>query len=542
MQRLLLKLLVVDDKPAEREGIINITDWNSIGITIAGEAENGLDGIEKAKMLKPDIIITDIVMPHVDGFKMVEEIKKTIPDIKVIFISCFDNFNFAKSAINVNAMGYVLKPIIAGELLSTVSKVTGIHIKEIERKKEEEDLIRHLRENLPVIRDQFIKDILFGLLKNEEEIWDKNDFLEAGLSSSSYHVLAAECDSLENGSEKLSEEKKQLKHLEIKEWIDKICKTYHSNIGYYITSVDRSRLAILIIQYGDKPFDIGSFAENLKKELTDQFKLEFTIGISGTVNCITAVHSCYQEACDALKFKFYLGKNQIIDYSEIYQDRNTKKHHLINSESVQNELKYLIMTGEQDEIDQFTEKLFENETVDINIHYIQYTCISIVSYLQISLSELNESLRSIFHDEFGIFEEILKLDTLIDIKHWLKDFIWSVSSFLSSKNSSKYKKVIDIIKDYLHNHYTEDLSVSEIAEKVYLSPCYTNYIFRKETGKTLIEYLTKIRIEEAKKLLQNSLLKVYEIAEKVGYKSNSYFCSVFKEHCGMTPLEYRDRR
>lgn len=154
---------------------------------------------------------------------------------------------------------------------------------------------------------------------------------------------------------------------------------------------------------------------------------------------------------------------------------------------------------------------------------------------------MNESLHKVYDNEFYIYEQLFKLDTIVEIRQWVRGFLETVSSYLLSRDRSKNRKVINAIKEYINANYTEDLTVAKIAEKVYLSPCYTNYIFRKETGETLMEYLSRIRINKAKALLKNTLLKVYEVAEQVGFKSNSYFCSVFKEHCGMTPLEYRDR-
>ena len=424
---MLLKLLIVDDKPSEREGIANIIDWESIGITVVGTAENGLDGVEKARELKPDIIITDIVMPHLDGFKMVEAIREFIPNIKVIFISCFDNFSFAKSAINVNAMGYVLKPIIVGELMETVSKVTGLHIKEVKEKKEEVELIRRLRENFPVLRDQFIRDILFGFLKDEKTIWEKNDFLEVGLEKGHYTVLAIECDDLEDERE----EQKQLKSLKVKEYIWDFCRKQWENKSYYVTCIEKFRYAI---------------------------------------------------------------------------------------------------------------SLFEKELFIVDTYYIQFICITIIYYIQINLLELNEKPSNIMEEIFMTVDRYYKLNTVDDAKHWLKNLIWKVSSYMNSKDRRKNKKVIEVLKNFMHENYNKDLTVAEIAQKAYLSPCYANYIFKKETGVTLMEYLTRIRMEEAQRLLRNSLLKVYEIADMVGYKSSSYFSSVFKEHFKMTPLEFRDRR
>ncbi len=397
-------------------------------------------------------------------------------------------------------------------------------------------MIRRLRENFPILRDQFIRDILFGFLKDENAIWEKNEFLEVGLKKGSYTVLAVESEGFENETE----EEKQLNSLKIKDYICDFCRKQSENVSFYLACIDRSRYAILINEHGNQAFNIMDFSETLKKQLSSQFNISFAMGISNTYNRITEVYRCYQEACDALKFKLYLGKNQIIYYSDIYRSSNGSA--VVNTSTMQNDLKYLIMTGDKRQINHFVENLFEYEPFANKDYFIQYICLSIIYYLQINLLELNEKPGNITEELFITSDKFYKLKTVEGAKNWLKNLIWSVSSYLNSKDKQRNKKVIEVLKTFMHEHYNEDLSVSEIAEKAYLSPCYANYIFKKETGFTLMEYLTKIRIEEAKRLLRDSLLKVYEIADKVGYKSSSYFSAVFKEHCKMTPLEFRDRR
>lgn len=536
----MLKLLIVDDKPSEREGIKNIIDWKEAAIEIVGEAENGLEGIEKARSLKPDIIITDVVMPKADGFKMIEEIKKFLPDIKVIFISCFDNFNFVKSAIDVNAMGYVLKPIIASELFATINKVAGIHLKEMQKRKEKEDLLRRLRESLPILREQFVKDIIYNTCNDEEELWNKNEFLQLGFKPGKFLTMIIEINDYDIKMKDTTEEKKQIKCMEIKEFISSICKTYKHELTFYITNIDNSRFVVIFNFTDIQCFNIEDFSEKLKNDIFEKFQFEITICISSTVDYITGLGRCYQESCDALKFKSFLGSNYVIKYSDIYSGNiSDVKFQSFNTTEIHREIKYLLMTGDPKEIDLFIENLFRVNNQKMDYQYIQYICISIIYYIQINLIEMNESLSNIFDDEFTISKKFLKYKTITDIKQWLKNAIRSVSSCLNEKSNSKNKKVIEIMKEFIYNHYAEDLSVSDIAREVYLSPCYANYVFKKETGKTLIEFLTEIRIEKAKHLLKNSLLKVYEISEKVGYKNNSYFCAVFKERCGITPLEYR---
>ncbi|SFJ55125.1 Helix-turn-helix domain-containing protein [Paenibacillus sp. UNC496MF] len=543
MDHYALKLLIVDDKPAEREGIRDIFNWGSIGIHIVGEAENGREGIEKARQLLPDIIITDIVMPQFDGFKMIEEIRTFLPDIKVIFMSCFDNFNFVKSAIDLDAMGYVLKPVISGELLATVSKVTGIHIRELERRKEEEDLLRRLRESLPILREQFYKDILIGKFESSHEVWDKNKFLDARLMPGQFIVMMTELDSSGGKLGESSEISKQLLHMQVAECIEKICMELGLGSSFCITAMDKARFAIILnhSEESAKDFTTEALADKLKSGIYSQFGLELAIGVSSSTTDILQIGRRYQEACDALKFKSYLGANQTINYTDIYSDSSPNELNTFNAVAVQNELKYLLKTGERSDISKFVDELFHHDRDEMNRQYIQFVCISVISYIQMHLIELNESLSSIFDNEFIVFEKISQMHTIPELQQWLKSLIESVSLHLNSKHHKKNKKVIDTILAFMEGHYFEELSVPSIASKVYLSPCYTNYIFRKETGETLMEHLAGIRIEEAKKLLRGSLLKVYEISEKVGYKNNSYFSTVFKERCGMTPLEYRDR-
>lgn len=543
MNSAILKLMIVDDKLAEREGIKRILDWESIGIQIVGEAENGQEGIEKAKLLKPDIIIADIVMPQKDGFKMFEEIKCFLPDIKIIFISCYDNFNFVKTALNVNAMGYVLKPIVTGELLDTICKVSGIHLRELQKKKEDEEIKRRLMESLPVLKEQFLKDILFGVCKNEDDLWERNNFLSTGLFPGQFSVLLLELDDYYQKTAELSEENKQMLSLKIREFLSSIKFDLHVKIHISVTSMDKSRFAIILNFHSSEECASNEITEKIsgqiKKAVNSSFNYNVTMSISNRTTQILHLHHCYQQCLDALKFKFYLGTDQIIYYSDIYHHNKSLPFQNISMSQLQQDLKYLIMTGNLNEIDQFITNLFAETMFGLDNQYVQYMCLHIISSLQIHLFEMNESLRNIFEDEASVFQKLLRFETIIDLRQWLKNIIWAVSSYLSKKNSTRNIKIIMIIKDFIRTHYNENITINEIAQSVYLSPSYANFIFKKETGYTLIEYLTKIRIDKAKELLKNSLLKVYEIAEEVGYNNTSYFSSVFKENVGMTPLEYR---
>lgn len=537
----MLKLLIVDDQKKEREGISGIIDWESIGIIIAGEASNGREGLNRAIELRPEIIITDVVMPYSDGFNMIEEIKKILPGTKFIFVSCYSDFKYAQKAMQLNASAYILKPIIANELQNAVISIVETCNREKQKFFEDEQLEKQLKESIPFLRNNFLKNLVFGLYKEEEAVWENIKFLSLDIDiSKNFNILLIEIDDYYEITKDYSPMKKQLLYLNLINIAEEY--TIQKKIGYLIP-INESHIVILIFLPGqesdfDKNRTVIDFATYLHGNLKQRLGLSLTIGIGTFTENIMDLEQCYKQAEQTANLKFNLGKGSVLKS----EDRLIETKPInFNAESLQHEVKTLLTTGSSEDIKRFLDSHFISGIMTSSGAYTQFLCTSIINFAQLVLLEVGENLKSIFDNENIIYEKLFHLETIIDMKQWMTNVLIFLQEFMGKRTDLRKKRIVDQIKKIVQESCNIDLSIIDIANHVYLSPSYTSLIFKQETGESIIEYLIKLRMEKAMQLLKNPSLKVYDVAEKVGYTNKSYFCLVFKEKTGMTPKEYRDK-
>ena len=536
----MLKMLVVDDQTNELEGITGILKWNSLGIEIAGFAHNGQEGLEKALSLKPDIVITDVVMPHLDGLAMIEEIRKLLPNVKFIVSSCHDEFNYARSAIDLNAFGYILKPLIADDLNKTVLKVIEQCNHEKQRAMADEVMEKQLNESLPLLKDKFLTGIIFGMYTDWDDVWNDANFLQLRLiRDMSFCVLYLEVDDFKQITEKYSPKNKQLLLLNIRNIVQEHLDGKQSG---YIVPVDECRFAVIMtLRNGNSIMpnrkDLMEIINSMVGELKQRLGLSFTVGVGSTVDTICELEVSYKSAVDAARLKFKLGKGQIIRAEDQITSQGTLEFHVDN---LRKDIKNLLISGCDNDIKKFVDNVAIPQDKHFTEPYIQFVCISIVNFTQLVLIDMGESFSSVFDNENQLYEKLSHIETIIDIRMWLKNVLEAVHGFIRQKGSIRSKKIADRIQILIEENYARDLSIDDIAHEVDLSPSYMSYTFKQETGKNIIEYLNGLRIEKAMELLKNPEIKIYQISEMVGYKSTSYFCMLFKGKTNITPKEYRD--
>lgn len=537
----MLKLLIVEDQKKDLEGICGILKWDSLGIEISGTAMDGQEGLQKALEIKPQIIITDVVMPIMDGLALMEEAKAVLPNTKFIITSCYDEFSYIRRALDMNAVGYVLKPIIASDLHKVIVKAIDICNSERQKELGTEFLEKRLKDNLPIMRESFLKNIAYGIYKDEDILWDNIEFLGLNICKGMlFGILYLEIDEYEVLTEKYTTKDRYLMLEGIKSIMEERLSGKQS--GYVIT-VDESHISILMVDEKQASESLENknmldFAAALSNDLNQQLKISVTIGVSHIVDNLLALELCFSQARDATKLKFQLGRGQIITAEDRLLPKGNVKY---TADKLLQELKTLMFSGDQESICRFVDRAVTDYTDGCRETYTQFICISIINYMQMILMEMNESLKSAIDDENIIYENLAVLETVIDIKHYLTDILTLVQKFITNRMNLRNRRIVEKIEEIVKNRYAENLSINDIAPEIFFSPSYTSYIFKQETGKNFTEYLTKVRIDKSLELLENKNLKIHEIAELVGYNNKSYFCAVFRERTGVTPKEYREK-
>ena len=545
----MFRLFIVDDNKYERNGIKNSINWEELGIEVVGVFANGMEAIANADELRPHIIITDIAMPGMNGIEMSEHIKKKNPDIKIIFISCHSDFDFAKSAINLGIEGYVLKPIISDELVIEVNKViNGFLIQDLQLK-EKEKMMKQLEEMLPLVQEQFFKELLLGNYKDDDDITKRIEFLKITIEkSSSIQVISIKVNKNDEGLEDQSIENSYFISYSIKSIISSLASKCRR---IYPVQISSSEFAAILFNkidslsnsYVEKEEQESaiSTAVNINMEIGRRLNINTTMGISKCTKELSDISLLYKQSYKAVTTRFYNGSNPIILFEEVEDSIDNPFEEMPNLGTVYQDIKTMISFGTDQDIRDFISKYLSIERYKPDESYIKGFTLSVVNITEAILMESNQSFKDIFGDDVLIWQKVSQFYTIMDVKQWIYNVFRAIKEHLSERNTTRNFKIVDTINDIVKSKYYEQISIEDISKSVYLSGRHANSLFKKETGKTIFDYVIEYRIEIAKKLLKEQDSKVASVAEAVGYTNTSYFCLAFKKNVGMTPAEYKSK-
>lgn len=535
----MFRLFIVDDNKYERNGIRASIDWEQLGIEVAGTFSNGFEAIDKIDELRPDIIITDIAMPRMNGIEMSEHIRHNYPNIKIIFISCHSDFDFARSAIGLGVYGYVLKPIISDELLQEVKKVLNEFNLEELQKKEKAGMLKQIEEMLPMVQEQFLKELLLGNYHNHEAILERVEFLKIDIPKNScVHVVAIQMNREDENPESRSVLDSYLISYSIKNIITTFAADTRRIIPIQIGSSEFVAILFDAMEEREKLIDT---AVNINNEISRRLDINTTMGISKNSNEIKDIPMLYKQAYKAVNTRFYSGSNPIILFEEVEDFIDNPFEEIPNLEEVYQDVKSLISFGADQEIQDFIDKYLNTEKFRPNETYIKGFTYLVVNITGIILMESEQSFKDIFGDDMLIWKKLSRFDTIIDVRQWIYNIFKTIKEHLAERNTTKNVKLVEVIKEMIKSNYQEQITIEDISKSVYLSGRHANSLFKKETGKTIFDYVIEYRIDVAKKLLKEPESKVAAVAESVGYTNTSYFCLAFKKNVGMTPAEYKSK-
>lgn len=536
----MLKLLVVDDERLDREGLLRQLDWDQYDIGTVLTANNGYEALEVIATEKPDIMLTDVKMPGMSGLQLAEKVRKAGYAVKIIFVSGYDDFDFVKNAIKLNAYEYILKPVDTEELIVSVSKAVTDILKERQQEEEKRTLLHQVNESKPLLRKKLLEELIYGTA-DKDGLWEQIRHLELTLLPGKYMVLLIEIDDflLLKGN---------LPDTELDEKIENLQKDIRrysvSSVQMESIRMEEARI-VLLAGFPERCTEeaVLDLADNMGRgaihEAAQKAGFSVTIGMGSVVDSLLEVHRSYGHCCAALMKKIFEGKGTIL-YSEADSPMQSGD---INFENIDVELAKCLLNHDLARachlLDYMFDRLEEQRVSDGR--YIQNYCINIISRLQITLMDINEKVESVFGPGVILWEKLMKFETIVDIRQWMKNIFHAVIEYLVIKNESRSSKIIEEVARFVEQNYQREITLREIAEKLFYSPNYLGSIFKQETGHGFIEYLTEFRIRKAAELLGDPKLKTYEVAGMVGYKTIPSFIKQFKAVFGITPTEYRER-
>ena len=534
-----IKVFLVEDEMVIRRGIKNSIDWEKEGYIFCGEASDGELAYPMIIKEKPDILITDIRMPFMDGLELCKLVKKELPNIKILILSGYDEFDYAKEAIRLGVTEYLLKPISSGKLLEALNGVS----ESIRREKEDKDLVRkymeEMRENTEHEKQKFFEQMIAGNLSMADALETGKKY-EMNLSAGMYNLLLFRFT--------LGEENRKSGELlgEAEYAIEKLTERLE-----YVFEFQRGVEGWAFLLMADNEEQMSERVKELSKDLEEIMKNYSTIayfgGIGQPVARLRELEESFREAERALAARFTMELNRIISVEDIRMAQNvdTLDDIEITSfgeiEKTRTMLEKFLNNGAEDEIDEFVD-VYINELPEENLKSVlmrQY----IIMDAYIVMMSFCEKIEGIEGEMQAQSEELKNsMKTLEEIKNYIRMLLKKIIGVRDTISGRRYSDIIEIAKDQIRKTYMSDeISLNTIAAEVGMSPSYFSSIFSKEMGKTFVEYLTEIRMDRAKELLMCSSMKTSEIGYEVGYKDPHYFSYIFKKTQNCTPKEFRAR-
>lgn len=534
------RMLIVEDEKIVREGLNDLFDWNRMGVQVAAAVESAEKALDYVSEHEIDILFTDIRLTGITGLELAKKLHTMNPELKVIITSGYNDFEYAKTAIDLDAYGFLLKPIEPEELERVMAKVLNIFKKESKERIEKERLVRLLKQSMPLLKNKFFTDLIYHT-PDESSTMENLGYFGISVIPGQYTAIAIEIDDFENLKAGKTQEKIYLLTLEVLESISApidnvIHMPFHISGAWFCSIVNTGAE-----QRKNVHEKIAAVARELKRRVNDSCNLSVTVGIGKSVNKITEIKFSFKSACNAVDFKFIMGTNQIINYKDAYIGEQEEPVDDIEgySKKILSGLEVCDREMVNKNLGILFEKLKNNHSLT-NI-YTRNISIDLLARTSVKLLDMNESFERIFGKETLIWDKIMRFDTIFDIQLWMHNIFRAIMDYLSKKKDNHNKKIINEILKIIEGNYSKNLTISDVSNEVYLSPNYISMIFKKETGENFTDYLIRYKLEKARQMLKETNLKVYQIGNMVGYSNISYFCSIFKNLYGVSPGEYRER-
>ena len=533
-----IKVFLVEDEVIIRSGVKKSINWEQEGYEFVGEASDGELAYPMILKEKPDILITDIRMPFMDGLELSRLVKKELPDIKILILSGYDEFEYAKKAIKIGVTEYLLKPISAAKLTEVLNAVAETIRQENEEKNLLETYFAEMRENTERDKMRLFEKLLMGDL-SMGEILEAGERFGMNLGASCYKIVLFKIlANLEN-------------HVYAEQMVD-ACSSVEQAAsmmeGVYVFQRGVEGWAFLLTAQDEKSMEESEkiLYQNRKQAMKNYTQLEYFGGIGSTVPRIRSLKHSFREADRAFAARFVEEANQIISQKEFEKsqmEEGLKMQGVVQIGKSREMLQKFLSNGTREEVKAFSDAYISRiEEENIRSTMVRQYVVIDVCIVILSFCERISSANRLQEEAEELQKMMQKIHSLSEIKKYVVRLLNEAIELRDAESGRRYSDLIAAAKKEIENHYmTEEISLNTVAISVGMSPSYFSSIFSKEAGKTFVEYLTEVRIEKAKEFLMCSSMKTSEIGYEVGYKDPHYFSYIFKKVQGCSPKEYRAR-
>ena len=538
----LYSIILVDDEEEVRKSIIKQIDWESAGFQVVGDAENGEDALEKIEVLEPDVVLTDIRMPYMDGLTLAEKIRQRYPSTKVVIFSGYDDFEYAQKAIKLNVTEYILKPVNVEELTSILKRIKSNLDEEIEEKRNVSRLRENYRKSLPIIREQFFNDMVHRRLA-DDLIESKLREYDIPITGARKWIIAAiDVEKSDDRSKKTLSlhEEEELIPISVMQIVREKLKSY-CRFSLFQSTAEAGMVVIAALDDDNTTTGLIDVLGDICKETKRILEVPVTIGIGHSVTGLSKIAGSYQSAVEALGYKAVVGSGITI-YINDMEPVGSGKLEFDNSD--ESDFISAVKFGPDEKIEAVMVRI-SGKLESAKVHYRQQQVyvFGVLNTIIQMIQQYDLNLEEILGGELEYLSVIDKLQKREEFGEWLLKTARKMNQAINQERDMTTRQVIQQAKQYIMDNYQNpDLSVEMICRHLHMSPAYFSTMFKKETGQAYIAYLTEIRLNKAVELLNKTDDKTYVIASKVGYQEQNYFSYVFKKKFGVSPTKFRGAR
>lgn len=548
------RVIIVEDEFIVRYGIRSMIEWESIGMEVIGEAGNGRDALELMAAGLPDILITDIKMPVMDGIELIAEVRKLSPDLKILILSNLEDFQYAKEAIRHSVSDYIIKSDMMPRDFEQVLLKLKLSLDEALK-----PALVHAApvqaETVAVHKESLLLELLergavHGLDASREAL------VQAELAGvQPLYLLHVVPDS---GAEPgYGQGAAAIRSVLAELWQE-------AELGYELVPDRQGTVQLIVTAGASGPPDgpavierLRSRGQHLIQRLREQHGWAVTIGVSGPIRQWEALKEAYEEAAGAAAMKLFLGTGRVLVHgsgellagggpgaqvlgeqsgaTQLPPQAQAAQAQSLQISSLQ--IQSMVYAFQSRELEAYLEQLFGQLAVRRDAELVQIITLELLMILTTLWPDVSKDAEQVLELKKQYFDELSKLETLEENRLWFLQAFQALVAHMKEMYNSDRNSIIKATQ-YIQQYYHQEITLQSISRLVHLSKNYFANLFRKEVGESFLEYLTRIRIEKAKTLLTGEL-KAGDVGSLVGIQDPKYFSKVFKKITGVSPSEYR---
>ena len=518
------KVFFVEDEIITREGIRDNVNWQTSGFEFCGEAGDGEMALPLLRAAQPDVLITDIKMPFMDGLQLSKIVREHMPWVKIIILSGHEEFEYAQKAISLGVTDYLLKPVTVQKLQAVLQKLSI----QLDQERKEQENLKSLQEQMEDHRAPLRERLLFRLVVgavSPAEVVEKGRMLGLDLIARHYLVVLLKLE--------LGDRSEQYNHEEYQHVQQVLTEIAEKNPDIFVLKRDWDD--ILLLMKGNTREYLEEERDQLLVEISQAIantRYQLTIGVGASRERIADISQSFMDALVHIQNPVHIsgpGLSQSVERGELLK---------LDQKAVENYLR----CGKKDEFDEFFNAYLRplSETALKSTLIKNYIFVDVILATAKLVNELGGEIDRIIPELSSIETILSNVKSVEQLREQAYKIISTGLVYRDNQPNCQHIHLLRQAKEYIEHHYADpNLSLNEVAAQVSLSASHFSAVFSQETHQTFKEHLTEVRINKAKELLRMTALRSADIAYQVGYNDPHYFSSVFKKNTGLSPIEFR---